>query len=260
MLFGGNFENLTGASNEKAKTAGLSRLWEIIMDNTTHFLGANFLCVLGALPLIIGILYALSTNNLIILALSTIFGGMLFCPFYAAMINGMLKAMRDETGDWFKNYCHALKRDFKDNLIPGLIIGLESLIVIYTFSYIQVGKSLPAGLIISVVISVIVLLAIYTYLLPQRVFFDLNIIHIIRNSVYMSMAHPLVTFASIAVQAIYWSVMFLLVPYSIIFMIVFGFWLPALLGMFVTYKQMNKEFHIEEKAEQAKNEKLSNKD
>lgn len=246
-MFRESFERITGVSTNTEKSKGLSRLWEIIMDNTAHFFISSLFCVLSFIPAGLGIFYSLSINNIIVLFISSIIGCAIFGLFYGTMINGMLIAMRDETGDWLKKYSHALKRDFKDNMIAGALVGLILFIGIYVLCLIKTGSTLPVSMIACTAVTILVALAIFTYLWPQRVFFDLKLLDIIRNSIFMSLAHPLVTLSAILVQIIYWSILILLVPYSIIFLVIFGLWFPALLSIFITYNKMNTEFHIEEK-------------
>ena len=66
----------------------------------------------------------------------------------------------------------------------------------------------------------------------------------------MSLAHPLVTILAVLSQIVYYSLIIFMIPYTIIFFVIFGVWFPSILSMFITYKNMNKEFHIEEKLEQ----------
>ena len=250
MLFSNFFKD------DEGKKTGLNRLWEIIMDNTAHFFVCNILCLISLIPAILGVLYALSINNVIVLLASTVIGSMIFAPFYSAMINGMLIAMRDESGNWFKKYIHALKRDFKDSLIPAIFFGCLAWVIIYVLCFMKLGKSLPVSMILCTCISIFIFMCIFTYLWPQRVFFDLKLVHIVKNCVFMSLAHPLITILAVFAQIVYYSIIIFMLPYTIIFFVIFGVWFPSLLSMFITYKHMNKEFHIEEKLE----EKMSNCD
>jgi hypothetical protein len=63
----------------------------------------------------------------------------------------------------------------------------------------------------------------------------------------MILMHPLVTLGALAIQLAYWGLMLILIPYSSLFLIVLGFWFPALLSTTAIYGRLNEDLKIEER-------------
>jgi len=66
----------------------------------------------------------------------------------------------------------------------------------------------------------------------------------------MLMAHPLVGLKAALIHLAYWSLMVVLIPYSGLFLLIVGFWLPDLLGLLAVYPRLNQDFKIEERLEE----------
>lgn len=247
-MFERSYQIIGGStSGGPQRKKGLGRVWELIMDNTSRFLLSNLICLACMIPCALGIFYALGQNSPLLLALAGLVGGMLFGPSYGAMSDGILLAVRDLPGDWWKKYRRAWRVNWKDALVPGGILGCVVAVLTYEICSIQFDQLLPASMYICTIAAVVILLAFFTFLWPQLVYTDLKLHQILSNCMMMMMAHPLVTLAATAVQVAYWGLLAWFFPYTIIFLPFTGLWLPNLLGLMIIYNQLNRDFKIEER-------------
>lgn len=230
------------------KSRGLGRVLGIIMDNMTRFLLSNLICLACLAAGAAAVWYALSQNSAPLLLGAGFLGGMLLGPAYGAMSDGMLQAVRGVPGRWWYKYRRALKRDWKDCLLPGAFTGLLIALLAYEFVILGVDASLlPSSIYICTAITVAVALAVFTYFWPQRVFSDLKMGQIFRNCMLMIMAHPATALKTVLVQALYWGLVVAGFPYSVIALPILGLWFPQLMGLLVVYPQLNTDFKIEER-------------
>lgn len=159
----------------------------------------------------------------------------------------MLYAVRDVPGGWGRKYLHALKRDWKDCLIPGAVLGALGALLVTEAVIVTLGGSLPGMMYFSSAVAIVVVMAVYTYFWPQRVFADLTMVQTFRNSFFMCMAHPVTALKAVLLQGIYWAIIILLLPHSTLLLPLFGLWMPGLMGLVVIYPQLNVDFLIEER-------------
>lgn len=250
MIFGQDFNQMGGTTSgpQQPKARGLTRLWEIFLDNLGRFAVTNLLCVLSALPGAVGMsLGVMEGGQPIWLLLSGILGGALYGTCYGAMMDGILHALRDSTSGWWRQYCHAWRRDWKDNLLPGAIMGTLIALVIHVLNQLQNGQTLPPAMLFSTIFAAVAALALFTYLWPQRVFLDLGIVPLFRNSLLMILYHPIKSVLSVLVQAVYWGLLIFMIPYSTMLLLVLGVWFPALVGTMIVYQPLNHDLKIEER-------------
>lgn len=248
MLFERSYQFLGGStSGGPRQKKGLARVWELIMDNTARFLVSNLICLICMLPCALGIAYALSKNSPILLALAGLVGGMLFGPSYAALSDGVLLAVRDLPGEWWRKYLRAWRVNWKDALVPGGILGCLVAVLTYEFCTIKFEQRLPTSMYVCALVAVVVLLAFFTYLWPQLVYADLKLHQMLNNCMMMLLAHPLVSVAATLVQAAYWGLLLWFFPFTAILILLTGVWLPNLLGLMIVYNQLNQDFKIEER-------------
>ena len=245
-MFERSYQFLGGStSGGPQRKKGLGRVWELIMDNTTRFLVSNLICILCALPCVLGFLYALSHNSLLMMLAAGFLGGMLFGPSYGAMCEGILRAVRDLPGQWWKCYLHAWKMSWKDSLIPGAALGCLVALMTVEYYLLDYGVELPEALFPCTLVAIVVLIAFFTYLWPQLVYTDLKLHQMLPNCLMMILAHPLVSLGAILAQLAYWGLLLGLFPATGILIPLTGAWLPNLLGLMIVYNQLNKEFQIE---------------
>ena len=233
------------------KSKGLARVLEIILDNLTRLLVSSLLCLVCLIPWAAAVLWAVSRGGALELVGAGFAGGLLFGPAYGAMIDGMLYAVRDVPGDWWRTYCRAWKRDWKGNLIPGGITGVLAALAAY--EGIMLGAQpdfLPMSVYVCTGLALAVALTVFTYFWPQRAFTDLNNRQIFKNSRLMIMMHPVTALKALLVELLYWAALIVAFPYSAIALPLLGLWFPALMALLIIYPQLNKDLKMEERLEE----------
>lgn len=236
------------SSGGPIRRKGVGRVLEIILDNLSRFLLSSLLCFLSLVPGALAVLWTLSGSSFLALLAAGFAGGLLFGPAYGAMSDGMLYAVRGIPGNWWRKYRRAWRRDWKGNLIPGGIMGLLGALLAYEGIVLWTEPSfLPTSLYVCTGVCAAVAIAVYTYFWPQRVFSDLKNRQIFKNSRLMILMHPMTALKALLVQLLYWAVLVIGFPYSVIALPLLGFWFPELLGLLVVYPQLNEDFKIEER-------------
>lgn len=226
---------------------GVGKIWNMIMDNIPRLFVSNLICIAAAIPGITGLAFGYLLGNPLFLLLSGVVLGLLLGPFYGAMMDGILTAMRGFPGNWWRRYKMVLKRDWKSYLLPGLLTGLMIAMVLEVLMVRASGQELPMLLMWTTVIALVLFLMYSIYVWPQRVLLDLTFPQILKNCLPMFLAHFPTTLGALAIKAVYWALLLILIPYSTIFLMVLGLWFPALMSTNVVYKNINNDFHIEER-------------
>lgn len=248
MLFDGLWRGMGQEDRGvRRRKTGIFRFFEIIGDNLGRFLTANFFCILCLLPAAAGIIWGLSANNFAVMLCAGILGGAVFGPSYGAMVDGLLYAIRDVPGGWWKKYRHAWRRDWKDCLAPGAFLGALLALVACEMVIVTLGGELPLSMYLCTGAALAVAAAALAYLWPQRVFAELSLVHVVRNSLFMCMAHPATALKAVLFNALYWGFYVVLLPHSVLLLPLLGLWLPGLVTMMIVYPRLNADFRIEER-------------
>ncbi len=250
MIFGQDFNRLGGTTSgpRLGRAKGLSRLWEVSLENMGRLAVSNLLCVLGAVPGALCMsLGLIEGGQPVWLLLGGILGGALYGVCYGAMMDGILRALRDESSGWWRQYRRAWQRDWKGNLLPGVIMGVLIALVLHTLNQLYRGQSLPPAMLFSSLFAAVGALALFTYAWPQRVLLDLGLGAIFRNSLLLALYHPVKTVLAVLLQAVYWGLNLFMFPYSTMLMLVLGIWFPALAATQMVYQPLNRDMKIEER-------------
>lgn len=250
-MFERYFRNNGSGDGDPIQRRGLARVLEIILDNLTRLLVSSLLCLVCLIPWAAAVLWAVSRGGALELVGAGFAGGMLFGPAYGAMSDGMLYAVRDVPGDWWRTYCRAWKRDWKGNLIPGGITGVLGALAAYEGIMLGVQPDfLPVSVYVCTGLALAVAMTLFTYFWPQRAFTDLNNRQILKNSRLMIMMHPVTALKALLVELVYWAVLVVAFPYSAIALPLLGLWFPALMALLIIYPQLNEDLKMEERLEE----------
>lgn len=248
-IFGGqDFEDMGGTVTGKSYNGkGVGKIWNMILDNLARLFVSNLICIAAAIPGATGMALGYLGGNSLLLLLSGLVLGLLLGPFYGCMMDGILAALRGFPGNWWPRYKMVLKRDWKSNLLPGLLTGVMLAIVLDVLMVLSGGGTLPMLMLWTTGIALVLFLMYSIYVWPQRVLLDLRFHQILKNCLPMFLAHFPTTLGALAIKLAYWALLLFLIPYSTIFLMVLGVWFPALMSTCVVYKNLNHDFKIEER-------------
>ena len=99
---------------------------------------------------------------------------------------------------------------------------------------------------VAAVVGMFVCVGFFVWLFAQIPLVDLPLPELIKNAALMFFGFLPRTLAAAAITAVYWVVMLLTLPASIIVIVVFGFWLPVIPALMVVYPGLDKVFRLEE--------------
>ncbi len=146
---------------------------------------------------------------------------------YTGMYYVLLKIVRGEEGYLVKGFFKSFKQNFKQATILWLIMLLIILVYIGDFRiFINSGLTFPKLLIVMILAIAILVLMVAVYVFPVLSRFDNTVKNTIKNAFCMAILNLPKTLLLILIQAVPFVVLYFS-SYATIFVIMFGFSLPA---------------------------------
>lgn len=223
---------------------GLPRLWEVLREDALHLMGAGFLAMLSVIPYVTGLMISIDSHALIPMVITCPLGGMLAAPQLCGLSDTILRALRDDHSRWWDTYRRAWKQNVKGCLLPGALGGLLfgfQLLMFYQIDVAQVDLFLLASMVLGAAVST----AIASWLLPQLALMDLPLHRALLNAVLLCGGHPLKTLGITLLQMVYWGLIVLAFPDTLILFVLLNFWLATFIVTFVQYESLDNTFDIE---------------
>lgn len=100
---------------------GFPRFLELLGRDFWKYFKAGFLALLGALPFLIGMSFALQSHVLLFAPAAGVIGGAIAGPGLCGLADTILRSLRNEPGFWWHLYRRAWKRNAKASLLPGAL-------------------------------------------------------------------------------------------------------------------------------------------
>ena len=229
------------------RQTGFARYRQLMSFYAFHWLRINMMTTLGVLPLAAGILYAILTSSLVLLVPLSFLGGMIWGPFLAGLVDGIMRGLRDAPNNWWKNYLKSWRQNWKGSLMPGgtlgLMIGLFAFSVYVLYSA-EIAPSFSTLVLLTVGFSVV--LWFNTLYWPQLVLFDQTAALRIRNLMLFTVKHSVKVLFAVVIQLIWILAMILFAPWTLIVIPFLGFWFPIFLALYRLYPDLNADLKIEE--------------
>lgn len=187
-LFNFNFDKPGAGVPENApRKKGLPRLWEMFTRDGTAFWRAGMLALLGAVPYIAGVWFAVATHAVLPLLLAGVVGGAVMAPQLVGLNDTILRSLRDEPGYWWATYRRAWKRNAKASLLPGVVFGL--LLGAEIFSLFHTDWSQNPVLIAVTFVGVFLLLGMALLTFTQVALLEMNFAGILRNALLLLLGY-----------------------------------------------------------------------
>ena len=242
FLFNDDFSISSGK-----RLTGFPRYKELIDRDFKRFWIINLFTILGFLPFTIGVIYALLSSSLLVLLFSCLIGGVFAGPALSGMYDAILRSLRDAPGTCMENYRRAIRQNFKQSILPGIIFCFMTGIYLFMLLLFYMAVSFPSiGTIVVYLFSLILFTMFFVIYWSQLVLFEQTNIIRIKNCI-LFINHYFKKVLLISVLNIFYIVLILLfLPWSSILIIFFGFWFPIFLSTFILYDGLNESFKIEE--------------
>ena len=116
-----DFKDGPGVEKDTPRKTGVGRFFELVGRDMSGMFLANLLTCIGFLPVICLVYIGFLMNNLTVMIVSAIAGGILAGPALAGVYDTVLRALRDEAGYWWTTYRRAFRQNFKASILPGIL-------------------------------------------------------------------------------------------------------------------------------------------
>lgn len=240
------FRKNTFTSSGKRLT-GFPRYAEVLERNIKNFLIVNLLTLASFLPFICGVALAILSSSVLVLIPSCIIGGIFAGPALSCMYDAIMRSLRDAPGKFFSNYKLAWKQNWRQSLLPGILFCL--LLGFYIFMAMLFFWSLlfPGwGTLALYLFGLLLFTMFFSICWPQIALFQQPFRQCASNCLLFILRFFLKTAGASLLQIVYWIVIVLFLPWSVLLLPFTGFWLILYTANFLLYNTLNNSFQIEE--------------
>lgn len=230
---------------EQPPKKGLMRVFELIDRDGGKFFKAGILALLGLLPLYLAALIAVANASPVLLLLC-IPTGMLAAPQIVAAADTVMRSMRDEVGWWFwDTYKSVWKRSRSASMLPGAIGGLLVGLQLYCVYFLTTLEN-PAAEFYMLLAAMAIGLGVLQFYLPMMVCVELPFAALFRNCFVLFLCHPIKSILASLVQLIYWGIMLIWFPLTLVILAITSVWLPMLLSYSILYRSLDQHMDLTE--------------
>ena len=234
------------------RLTGGARCRELLGRDLLRFLIVNLLTILGFLPLIAGIAYAILSSSILVLLPACILGGMIAGPAMACMHDTILRSLRDAPGQTAENYRRALRQNWRQALGPGIAFALMLGLYAFMIMLLWWSEADPGwGTIALLACGMLLFFMFFSVYWQLLVLFDQpQKQRILTCLLFIVKYFPRVFFSAVR-QMLYWAVLILFMPLSVILLPFTGIWFILFTEDFRLYDTMNETFEIEKQIAEA---------
>ena len=220
-----------GPQPDTPRKKGVSRFVELLGRDLGSMFKSGLLALAACLPA--GLLVCLAL-------LAAAAAGWLTGPAMTGLYDTILRALRDEPGNWWHTYRRVWKRSFRSSLLPGIAFTALWSCLLYAWL-----AAAPAG---PLLLSAVCLTAcsLYFWLQSALALFENSSAQKLENCLRMAVGFLPRTLAAVAVQLLY---LFIL-PRLGFFGLLTGLWLPSLLAIMLVYPPLEHTLDLEAKIRQ----------
>lgn len=241
--------------DEYTRQTGFNRYKQLLSRHFKEWAVLNAITVLGALPLIGGILISIAASSVMLLIPASALGGMLFGPFLSCLYDNMLRRMRDDVMPWRMNFAKSWKQNFLGSLLPGALLGL--FVGMYCFMGMLFWWAVvPLGwaTVLLYLLSASLVLAVVNVYWPQLVLFRQKNTIRLRNCLLFILQNFGRVFGTVLLELAYLAAFLLFAPWTLLLIPVTGIWYPVFFSQHRLYSLLDDAFDIEYQFAEAKGE------
>lgn len=233
------------------RLTGTARFSELLGRDFNRFFIVNFLTVLGFLPFALGVLVAILSSSILVLILACVLGGALAGPSLSCMYDVVFRSLRDAPGKCMENYRHAWKQNWRQAVLPGIVFCLFLGCYAFMLMLFWWAETAPGfGTIALFFVSLTLFTMFFSLYWPQLVLFEQSGMQRFKNCLLFMIRFFWKTLGCALLQIAYWAVIFLFLPWSVVLLVLTGFWFILFTENFLLYNTLNEIFRIEERIAQ----------
>lgn len=240
------FRQNTYASTGRRLT-GFPRYTEVLERNFKKFMFTNLMTLAGFLPFAIGAVWAILSSSLLVMILAGIIGGIFAGPALSCMYDAVFRGLRDAMPHCWKDYRHAWKQNWRQSVLPGILFCLLIGVDIFMAMLFWWSASFPGlGTIAIYLFSLLIVTMWFSVSWPQTALFEQSFRQNARNCLLFILRYFPRVFGASLLQVLYWAVIVLFLPWSVVLLPLIGFWFILYTANFLLYNTFNDAFQIEE--------------
>lgn len=241
------FSKLSMPAGTGRRLTGFARYRELLERDFTHFLIVGLITLLGFLPFAAGLLLSILGSSILILLPACIIGGAIAGPYLSCMHDAALRSLRDAPGGRLENFRRAWKQNWRQSVLPGIILCL--LLGFYSFMAMMFwwsGRFPGLGTLAVCLLGLLISGGFFTVFWPLLVLFEHSTKERIQNCILFILQNLWRVLGCAALQILYWVLIVLLLPPSILILLFAGLWFIIFTVDFLLYDALNDAFRIEE--------------
>lgn len=216
--------------DERGRLTGIDRYQDVLGRCWKRFFLSGLVTLAGFLPLAAGVAWAILSSSILVLLPAGLVGGAIAGPFLACLYDCILRALRDAPGSWRQNFLRAMRQNWRAAILPGALTGLFLAAGAFSgmmlFAWAVVWPSL--GTICIYLFSWLLFFAISLLYWPQLVLFEQKNTVRLRNVLLFAIQYFLPVLGTAALQLVYWLVVVLFAPWTLLLMPFVAIWFISL--------------------------------
>ena len=229
------------------RPTGWNRYRDLLERNFQKLLKANLLTILLFLPYAAGVALAILSSSILILLPACIIGGAIAGPALACMYDTVFRSLREAPGGFMDNYKHAWKQNWRQSIVPGIIFCTFMGFYLFMLMLFWWATRFPGfGTIAIFLCGLLLWITFFAIYWPLLVLFEQTGIQRFKNSILFILRFFWKMMGISALQLLYWAVMILFLPWSVILLPIAGIWFILYSANFLLYDTINETFHLEE--------------
>ena len=234
------------------RLTGFPRFCELLDRDFKRFFLTNLLTLLGFLPLITGITFAILSSSILILIPACILGGAIAGPSLACMYDILFRSFRDAPGKFWEHYRRAWKQNWRQAIVPGILFGLLLGFYAFMFMLFWWAETFPSwGTLALYLLSLMVYTMFFSLYWPQLILFEQTQIRRLQNCLLFIIQFFWKTIGISFLQILYWAILILFLPWSLVLLPFIGIWFILFVANFLLYNTINEAFQIEQQITQS---------
>ena len=201
---------------------------------------------LAYIPVGIFVGFGLFSLSMPVTLLAAGVGGLLTGPLLAGLYDTVMRALRDEPGYWWHTYKRAMKANWKQAMIAGVVLNLLVGAQVFAGWAMLLGAMQESlAFLAGVGLNVMVTAMVATSLFPQMVVMDVPMLTLFKNALFCTVGFAPRVLAASLLQIAWWVLFLLFMPVSAILVPFMGFWPIVLIATLIIYKPLEKALDLE---------------
>lgn len=229
------------------RAIGFARYKEVLEQNFKEFFLVGFLTLVFLLPFGLGMACAILTSSALVVLAASVIGGAVSGPGVACMYDIILRRLRDDKSDWWTCYKKSMRQNWRAAILPGIVQCVFLGFLIFSGALLWWAQ-LPISIwtVAAMALSCVLFLMVLTAWWPQVVLFDQRSGIQLKNAVFFALFHPGRALGAAVLQAAWWIIAFLFLPWTAFLVPFLSVWYILFLAVFLLYRPMDEAFHIED--------------